>query len=108
VVRGPSSEAVSAGVADTVAYSPAVSAGAADSAAVETLMVTSVPGVQKPLCWVGKRFRDGAVIKGVEAKGCANDTRLATAEPPGRLPSGRPRRRRLPGAASAVVHAFRR
>jgi hypothetical protein len=36
-VRGPSSEAVSAGVADTAA----VSAGAADSAAVETLMATA-------------------------------------------------------------------
>ncbi len=57
-IRGPSSEAVSAGVADTVAYSAAVSAGAADSAAVETLLVPPVPGAQKPLCWVGKRFRD--------------------------------------------------
>ncbi len=57
-VRGPSSEAVSAGIADTVAYSAAVSAGAADSAAVETLMVPPVPGVQKPLRWVGKWFRD--------------------------------------------------
>jgi hypothetical protein len=57
-VRGPSSEAVSAGVADTVAYSAAVSACAADSVAVETLMVPLVPGGQKPLRWVGKRFRD--------------------------------------------------
>ncbi len=57
-VRGPSSEAVSAGVADTVAYSAAVSAGAADSAAVETLMVAPVPGMQKPLPWVRKRFWD--------------------------------------------------
>jgi hypothetical protein len=53
-VRGPSSEAVSAGVADTAA----VSAVAADSAAVETLMAPPVLGVQKPLCWIGKRFRD--------------------------------------------------
>ncbi len=46
-------------------------------------------------------FRSG-VVEGVEAKGCANDTRLAAAEPfgrsaaaesPGRLPGGRPRRR---------------
>ena len=51
-VRGPSSEAVSAGVADTAADS------AADSAAVETLMAPPVPGVQKPPRWVGKRFRD--------------------------------------------------
>ncbi len=57
-VRGPSSEAVSAGVAETVAYSAAVSAGVADSAAVETFMVPPVRGVQKPLRWVGKRFRD--------------------------------------------------
>ena len=47
-VRGPSSEAVSAGVADI----------AADSAAVEPLMAPLVPGVQKPPRWVGKRFRD--------------------------------------------------
>ncbi len=53
-----SSEAVSAGVADTVADFAAVSAGAADSAAVEPLMAPPVPGVQKPPRWVGKRFRD--------------------------------------------------
>jgi hypothetical protein len=53
-VRGPSYEAVYTGVADTAA----VSAGAADSAAVETLVVPPVPGVQKPSHWVGKRFRD--------------------------------------------------
>jgi hypothetical protein len=53
-VRGPSSEAMSAGVADTAA----VSAGAADPAAVETSMAPPVPGVQKPLRWVGKRFQD--------------------------------------------------
>ncbi len=35
----------------------------------------TVPG---PLC-------GGAAIEGLEAKGCATDTRLATAEPPGRL-----------------------
>ncbi len=63
-VRGPSSEAVSSGVADTVAVSTgaadsaAVSAGAADSAAVEALTAPPVPGVQKPPRWVGKRFRD--------------------------------------------------
>jgi hypothetical protein len=61
-VRGPSSEAVSAGVADTAADSAANSAvdsaGAADSAAVEALMAPPVPGVQKPPRWVGKRFRD--------------------------------------------------
>jgi hypothetical protein len=53
-VRGPSSEAETAGAAD----SAAVSAGAADSAAVETLVALPVPGVQKPPPWVGKRFRD--------------------------------------------------
>jgi hypothetical protein len=47
-VRGPSSEAVTAGIADTTA----------DSAAVETLMALPVLGVQKPPRWVGKRFRD--------------------------------------------------
>jgi hypothetical protein len=47
-VRGPSSEAVSAGVADTVA----------DSTAVEPLMAPPVLGVQQPPRWVGKRFRD--------------------------------------------------
>ena len=51
-VRGPSSEAVSAGVAGTAADF------AADSAAVETLLAPPVPGVQKPPRWVGKRFRD--------------------------------------------------
>ncbi len=44
-VRGPSSEAVYAGVADTVV----VSAGAADSAAVETLMAPPFPGIQNLL-----------------------------------------------------------
>jgi hypothetical protein len=53
-------------------------------------------------------FRDGATFEGVEAKGCANDTCLAAAEPPGLLPSSRPRRRGLLGAASAAVQAFRR
>jgi hypothetical protein len=61
-VRGPSSEAVSAGVADTAAdfaaEFAAETAGAADSAAVETLLAPPVPGVQKPPRWVGKRFRD--------------------------------------------------
>jgi hypothetical protein len=63
-VRGPSSEAVSAGVADTAAVSSgamdsaAASAGAADSAAVEALTAPLVPGVQKPPRWAGKRFRD--------------------------------------------------
>jgi hypothetical protein len=57
-VRGPSSEAVSAGVANTAADFAAESAGAADSAAVETLVAPPVPGVQKPPRWVGKRFRD--------------------------------------------------
>ncbi len=61
-------------------------------------------------------FHGGAVVEGVEAKGCANVTRLAAAEPSGRsaaaelpgcLPGGRLRRRRWPGAASVVVHAFR-
>ncbi len=47
-VRGPSSEAVSAGVADTAADSAAVSAGAADSAAVETLMDLSARKVLMP------------------------------------------------------------
>ena len=55
-VRGPSSEAVSAGVADIAADSAADVA--ADSAAVEPLMAPLVPGVQKPPRWVGKRFRD--------------------------------------------------
>ena len=53
-VRGPSSEAETAGVADTAADS----ASAADFAAVETLVAPPVPGVQKPPRWVGKRFRD--------------------------------------------------
>ncbi len=57
-VRGPSSEAVSAGVADTAADFVAKSAGAADSAAVETLVAPPVLGVQKPPRWVGKRFWD--------------------------------------------------
>ncbi len=51
-VRGPSAEAVSAGVAETTADSAAV------SATVETLMAPPVPGVQKPPHWVGKQFRD--------------------------------------------------
>ena len=65
-VRGPSSEAVSAGVADiaadsaadAAADSAAAASAAADSAAVEPLMAPLVPGVQKPPRWVGKRFRD--------------------------------------------------
>jgi hypothetical protein len=57
-VRGPSSEAVYAVAADTVADSVAVSAGVADSAAVETLVAPPVPGMQKPPRWVGKRFWD--------------------------------------------------
>jgi hypothetical protein len=62
-VRDPSSEAVSAGIADTAAVtagaadSVAVSAGVADSATVETVMASPVPGVQKPLRWVGKQFK---------------------------------------------------
>jgi hypothetical protein len=36
----------------------AVSACAAYSAVVETLVAPPVPGVQKPLRWVGKWFRD--------------------------------------------------
>jgi hypothetical protein len=129
-VRGPSSEAVSAGVGDTAADFAAVSAGAADSAAVETLMAPLVPGVPKTSAMGRKmvpgQFRGSAVIEGVEAKGCTKDTRLAAAEVPGRLaaaelpgrspavelpgrlPGGWPRWRGLPGAASAVVHAFRR
>ncbi len=63
-VRGPSPEAVSAGVADTAAYSVAVSAsaadsaGAADSIAVERMTAPPVPGVQKPPRRVGKQFQD--------------------------------------------------
>ncbi len=63
-VRGPSSEAVSTGVADTpavsagLADSTAASAGAADSASVEVLTASPVPGVQKPPHWGGKWFRD--------------------------------------------------
>jgi hypothetical protein len=57
-VRGPSSEAVTAGVADTAVDSAEVSTGAADSATVETLMAPPVPGVQIPPRWVGKRFQD--------------------------------------------------
>jgi hypothetical protein len=53
-VRDPSSEAVSAGVADTAADFAAVFAGAADFAAVETVMAPPVPGMQKPPRWVGK------------------------------------------------------
>jgi hypothetical protein len=53
-------------------------------------------------------FSGGTVDEGVEAKGCANDTRLAAADPPGRLPGGRPRRRGLLGVASAAEHAFTR
>jgi hypothetical protein len=86
---------VSAGVADTAVV--AVSAGAADSAeasasafdsaAVEMVMAPPVPGVQKTFA-LGRKtvlgpFRGGAVVEGVEAKGCANDTRLATADLPG-------------------------
>ncbi len=56
-VRGTSSKAVSAGVADTVA----VSSGVADSAAVETVAAPPVPGVQKPPRWVGKRKIAGTV-----------------------------------------------
>jgi hypothetical protein len=62
-VRGPSSEVVSIGVADTAAVSAgaadsvAASTDAADSAAVETVTVPPVPGVQKPPRWVGKRFQ---------------------------------------------------
>jgi hypothetical protein len=66
-VRGPSSEAVTASVADTAADSAAVSTGEANSAAVETLMAPPVPGVQKPPRCVGKRFRDrftaGPILK---------------------------------------------
>jgi hypothetical protein len=62
-VRGPSSEAVSAGAVD----SAAASAGGADFAAVETVTAPPVPGVQKPLRWVGKRSRDRFVAaKGVQ------------------------------------------
>jgi hypothetical protein len=117
-VRGPTSAAVSAGVADTTAVSlgaadsVAASTGAADSAAVEAVTSLPVPGVQKPPRWAGKRFREpfggDAAIEGVEAKGGANDIRLAVVEPPGRLPGGQPRRHGLPGAASAAVQAFRR
>jgi hypothetical protein len=57
-VRGPSSGVVYAGIADTAGDSAEVSAGAADSGAVETLMAPPVPGMQKPLRWVGKRFQD--------------------------------------------------
>jgi hypothetical protein len=53
-VRGPSCEAVSAGIADNMA----VSAGTAGSTAVEALTAPMVLGVQKPLRWVGKRFWD--------------------------------------------------
>jgi hypothetical protein len=56
-VRGPSSEAVTAGVADTAADSAAVSTVAAASAAVETLMVPPVPGMQKPPRFVSQRRR---------------------------------------------------
>jgi hypothetical protein len=74
-VRGPSSEAVSAGVADTAAV----------SAAVEPLMAPPVPGVQKPPRWVGKTvpgpFRGGAVAEGLTTNGCWNVTRLAAADP---------------------------
>ncbi len=53
-IAGITAVAVSAGVAD----SAAVSTGSADSAAVEAVIALSVPGVQKPPRWVGKRFRD--------------------------------------------------
>jgi hypothetical protein len=55
---------VSAGIADTTAVSTGAvdsavaSAGVADSAAVEALTAPLVPGVQKPLRWVGKWFQD--------------------------------------------------
>jgi hypothetical protein len=52
-IAGIMAVAVSAGAANSVA----VSAGTTDSAAVETVMAPLVPGVQKPPCWVGKRFR---------------------------------------------------
>jgi hypothetical protein len=65
-VRGPTSTAVSTGVAGTAAVavsageadSTATSAGSTDSAAVELVMALPVPGVQKPPRWVGKRFWD--------------------------------------------------
>ncbi len=51
-------------------------------------------------------FRGSAASGGVVGKGCANVTRLAAAEPFGRLPGGQPRRRGLPAAASAAVQAL--
>jgi hypothetical protein len=98
-----------------------VSAGVADSAAVCDVDGATSPGRAKTSA-LGRKtvqglFRGGGAIEGVEAKGSANDTRLAAAEPPehsaaaeppGRLPGGQPRRLGLPGVASAVVQAFRR
>jgi hypothetical protein len=42
----------------------------------------------------------GAGGEGEKTSGSENDTRLVAAGPPGRLPSGLPRRRGLPGVAS--------
>jgi hypothetical protein len=47
--------------------------------------------------------RGGAGEEGVETSGSENETRLVAAGPPGCEPGGLPRRRRLPGVASAAV-----
>jgi hypothetical protein len=59
------------------------------TASVEAVKVPPVPGVQKPPCQVGKRFR------------------LVAAGPPGRKPGDLPWHRGLPGMAFAAVQALR-
>jgi hypothetical protein len=81
------------------------------TASVETVKAPPVPGVQKPPCRVGKRFRDRLVAlpeKCEETSRPENETRLVAAGLPGREPGGLPQRRELPGLASAAVQALRR
>ncbi len=78
---------------------------------VEAVKAPLVPGVQKPPCQVGKRFRDQlmAALEEKVKKPADLKTRPAWLRQdylgePGSLP----RRRRLPGSASSAVQALRR
>ncbi len=78
--------------------------GTCEGAAGPGRAKTSSPGrktVLGPSC-------GGAGKEGVETSGSENETRLVAAELPGCEPGSLPRRRRLPGMASAAVQALRR
>jgi hypothetical protein len=98
-VRGPISEAVTVDGAGT--------------AAVETGIAPPVQGAKKNRSVTGKMVPGPSLSgdwegEGEETRGSENETCLVAAGPPGRLPIGRPRHRRLPGVASASVQALRR